>query len=85
MSESSRPTFSPSWAMAMARFTVTVLFPTPPLPEPTTTQRLMPGMRFLKVTWAIFSQPISISAEVTPGCLRISSSRACLITWTRSW
>ena len=70
--------------MAMARFTVTVLLPTPPLPDPTTTQRLMPGMRFLNSTWAVFSQPISMSAEATPGWVRISVSRACLMTCTRS-
>src|SRR5262245_54828032 len=35
MSPSSRPTFAPVRASAMARFAATVLFPTPPLPEPT--------------------------------------------------
>ena len=32
MSASSRPTAAPAWASATARLTLTVLFPTPPLP-----------------------------------------------------
>ena len=35
MSASSRPTVAPAWASATARLTLTVLLPTPPLPEPT--------------------------------------------------
>src|SRR6476620_5125474 len=35
MSASSSPTLAPAWASATARLTLTVLLPTPPLPDPT--------------------------------------------------
>ena len=43
MSPSSRPTFAPVWASAMARLAATVDFPTPPLPEPTAMTCATPG------------------------------------------
>src|SRR5215470_17147912 len=39
-----RPTVWPSFASEMARFTETVVLPTPPLPEPTAIRFLTPGM-----------------------------------------
>src|SRR5437899_12012064 len=38
------PTAWPSFASEMARFTETVVLPTPPLPEPTAIRFLTPGM-----------------------------------------
>ena len=43
MSASSRPTDAPSRASATARLTLTVLFPTPPLPEATAMMFFTPG------------------------------------------
>ena len=43
MSASSRPTEAPAWASATARLTLTVLLPTPPLPEATAMTFLTPG------------------------------------------
>ena len=43
MSASSRPTEAPAWASATARFTLTVLLPTPPLPDTTAMMFLTPG------------------------------------------
>ena len=44
MSASSRPTLAPIWASAQAMLALTVLLPTPPLPEATATMFLTPGM-----------------------------------------
>ena len=43
MSPSSSPTDAPDWASATARLTLTVLFPTPPLPDATAMMFLTPG------------------------------------------
>ena len=43
MSASSSPTEAPAWARATARLTLTVLLPTPPLPEATAMTFLTPG------------------------------------------
>ena len=43
MSASRRPTDAPAWASATARFALTVLFPTPPLPDATATMFLTPS------------------------------------------
>ncbi len=43
MSPSSRPTDAPDWASATARLTLTVLLPTPPLPDATAMMFLTPG------------------------------------------
>ena len=43
MSASSRPTDAPAWASATARLTLTVLLPTPPLPDATAMMFLTPG------------------------------------------
>src|SRR5579875_3844610 len=43
MSASIRPTRCPSFARLTARFTATVVLPTPPLPEPTATTYCTPG------------------------------------------
>src|SRR5439155_23249372 len=42
-SASSRPTLWPSFANAIARFTASVVLPTPPLPEPTAVIVTTPG------------------------------------------
>ena len=47
MSPSSRPTAAPAWASATARLTLTVLLPTPPLPEATAMMFLTPGHELL--------------------------------------
>ena len=43
MSASIKPTFAPSFASATARFTATVLLPTPPFPLATAIVFLTPG------------------------------------------
>ena len=43
MSPSSSPTEAPDWASATARLTLTVLLPTPPLPDATAMMFLTPG------------------------------------------
>ncbi len=43
MSASRRPTLAPAWARATARLTLTVLLPTPPLPDATAITFLTPG------------------------------------------
>ena len=47
MSASSKPTFLPCWARAIARLTLVVDFPTPPFPLLTITKFLICGARFL--------------------------------------
>ena len=47
MSASSRPTDAPAWASATARLTLTVLLPTPPLPDATAMMFLTPGHELL--------------------------------------
>src|SRR5207237_10752597 len=42
-SASSNPTLCPSFASTIARFTANVVFPTPPLPEPTAMMVSTPG------------------------------------------
>ena len=44
MSASIMPTLPPHFASAMARFTATVVLPTPPLPAPTAITFLTPGI-----------------------------------------
>src|SRR4029079_2671251 len=43
MSASSRPPAAPAWANATARLTLTVLLPTPPLPDATARMFFTPG------------------------------------------
>ena len=47
MSASSSPTVAPAWASATARLTLTVLLPTPPLPDATAMMFLTPGHELL--------------------------------------
>ena len=68
MSASRRPTRAPLWARATARFTETVLLPTPPFPEATATMLRMPGRRrsWVEDEARRTFEPQRSSATVTP-------------------
>ena len=78
---SSKPTAAPDWARAIARFTATVLLPTPPLPDATAMMFLapmltVPRMRALAAT--LLLQPISTWPK--PGIFASSIRAAVSIT-----
>ena len=79
MSASMMPTLLPVRASASARFTATVVLPTPPLPAPTAMTFFTPGIGALLTsgdtaarTWAV----IVMSTSVTPA-IAITAARAC--------
>jgi hypothetical protein len=81
MSPSSTPTRPPQRASASARFTATVVLPTPPLPAPTAMTFFTPGSGVRPVsgadterTWAV----IRTSTSVTPGTARTTA-----VAWSR--
>ncbi len=81
MSPSIMATRLPSWLRAMARFTATVVLPTPPLPAPTAMMFLTPGTAALAPsgdTAARTCAVISIATLVTPG---MALTTAC--AWSR--
>ena len=96
MSASSTPTVKPCWATAMARFTVTELLPTPPLPLATAITLVVSGtlvsgacsrafQRALSITVLRSSgviSPHSMRTSVTPGCTATRLSTSFLI-WAR--
>ena len=97
MSASSTPTVWPRAAMAAARFTVTELLPTPPLPEAMASTRVVAGMRvsgassraahraftMTPLRSSLVISPHVMSTVRTPGWvpMRVSTS---LLIWPRS-
>src|SRR5215469_2058245 len=63
-----RPALNPSEASATARFTETVVLPTPPLPEPTATRCLTPAIgSFGGMGWfAVISTILAICIHRAP-------------------
>ncbi len=81
MSASIRPTRAPSCASEAARFTDTLVLPTPPLPLPTAImlRRLMFMRPWIRRSFGT-SESHLISALVIPGTLKIAVSAALPIT-----
>ena len=83
MSPSSTPTRAPIFASASARFTDTVVLPTPPLPAPTAITFFTPGSG----GWPLAGceaertlEVISTDTSATPG-----SARTAATAWSRIW
>src|SRR5918994_5267928 len=76
MSPSSTPTRAPSFDNATARFTDTVVLPTPPLPAPTAITFLTPGSGGLPCSGAdtdLTTNVVVTATSLTPGSAPITS------------
>src|SRR5580704_15562185 len=78
-SASIRPALYPSDASPTARFTATVVFPTPPFPEPTAIRFLTPGIGILGIWpgwFGVISSIVAgrVSVDVTSAVLPSSLS-----------
>ena len=88
MSPSMMPTRPPHFASAMARFTATVVLPTPPLPAPTAMMFLTPSTGARPASGALTARTlavISTSTAFTPGSAMTAAcacSRICSLTGT---
>src|SRR5216684_1476278 len=72
MSPSIIPTLAPAWLNAIARFTDTVVLPTPPLPAPTAITFFTPGTACLVKSDPITGRTLNdifTSTDVTPASL----------------
>src|SRR5687768_3887060 len=83
MSPSRMPTRAPHFASASARFTATVVLPTPPLPAPTAITFFTPGAAGRPVSGAETARTLAVictSTPVTPG-----SALTAAVAWLRNW
>ena len=84
MSPSSTPTRAPNFESATARFTATVVLPTPPLPAPTAITFFTPGSGGPPFSGAVAERTTAVmatSTAVTPGSAA-TASRACAWSWS---
>ncbi len=77
MSASSTPTVRPVAARAAARFTVTDDLPTPPLPDATSTTRVVGASAVSSGRWATFQRALAMAEVFSSWVISVQSS----FTW----